>query len=194
MKHQLPKLPFSRDALEPHISGHTIDIHYGKHHQKYIDDLNRLVEGSSYSKLGLEEIIKAAPPGPIFNNAAQAWNHAFYWQSLTSVSSGPQGALRLAIEKQFGTVEKLQAEICLAAGHHFGSGWCWLVSDHDGALSVELTENAKNPLTTGKTPLLTIDVWEHAYYIDYRNERKKYLENLQTIMNWEFAEHNFSEK
>ena len=194
MKHQLVPLPFSRHALEPHISAETIDIHYGKHHQKYVDELNKLIEGTFYEKLKLEEIIHMAPAGAIFNNASQIWNHDFYWKSLTPNARPPGGALSRAIEKRFGTFNALKREITEVAAGHFGSGWAWLLQDANGALAVETTSNAGTPLGLGKTPLLAIDVWEHAYYIDYRNERPRHLEQLENILNWEFAEHNFEAK
>ncbi len=193
MTHQLPKLPFSRFALAPYISGQTIDVHYGKHHQHYIDELNKLVADSDYADLSLEDIIQVAPPGPIFNNAAQAWNHDFYWKSLTSFGRKPRGELLRTIDKQFGSVEQLEKEIFQAASGQFGSGWAWLVQNTDGSLAVLATSNANTPLKLGKKPLLAIDVWEHAYYLDYQNDRVQYLENIRHITNWEFAELNFIE-
>jgi Fe-Mn family superoxide dismutase len=191
MTHQLPELPYAKDALAPHISAETIDFHYGKHHKTYVDNLNKLLAGNQLEKeTTLEAVVRKAPPGPLFNNAAQVWNHTFYWNSLKPQGGGePQGKLAEAIAKDFGSFAKFQEEFAAKAVGLFGSGWTWLVWK-EGQLSVETTPNAGTPLTYGCTPLLTCDVWEHAYYIDYRNARGKYVENFWKVVNWEFAARN----
>ena len=185
---KLPELPWPRDALQPYISKETIDFHYGKHHQTYVTNLNKLLPGTPFENLPLEEIIQKAPPGTIFNNAAQIWNHTFYWNSLAPKAGGePTGKLAEAIQKDFGSFAQFKEKFTDAAVKLFGSGWAWLVRTPDGKLAIEATSNAGNPLKTGKTPLLTCDVWEHAYYIDYRNARPKYVEAFWKIVNWDHA-------
>jgi Fe-Mn family superoxide dismutase len=191
MIHQLPELPYAKDALAPHISAETIDFHYGKHHKAYVDNLNKLLAGNALAnETTLEAVVRKAPQGPLFNNAAQVWNHTFYWNSLKPKGGGePKGRLAEAVAMAFGSLAKFQEEFTAKAVGHFGSGWAWLVLK-DGKLAVETTPNAGTPLTSGCTPLLTCDVWEHAYYIDYRNARAKYVENFWKIVNWEFAAKN----
>jgi Fe-Mn family superoxide dismutase len=192
MVHQLPELPFGRNALAPHISEETLNFHYGKHHQAYVNNLNKLIVGTEFENLALEEIVKKASGG-IFNNAAQVWNHTFYWKGLDPKGGGqPGGELAKAIEKSFSSVDEFKKAFSQSAATLFGSGWAWLVKNKDGSLSIEQTSNAGNPLTGGKTPLLTCDVWEHAYYIDYRNARAGYIEAFWKIVNWNFVTKNFS--
>ncbi len=192
MKHELPELPFSENALEPHISAETLRFHHGKHHRAYVNEVNQLIRGTQFETAQLEEIVMTASDGPLFNQAAQAWNHSFLWQSLSPEGKQPQGQFLAAIHKDFGSLEKFQQEFSKAAINQFGSGWVWLVRNHsDGKLLIEATSNAKNPLRAGLTPLLVCDVWEHAYYIDYRNERAKYLKALSSVLNWDFAASNF---
>lgn len=189
---ELPALPYEKTALEPHISAETIDFHYGKHHQAYVTNLNNLIEGTDKANQSLEEIIKSAGPGPLFNNAAQVWNHTFYWNSLSPNAGGePTGALADAINAKWESFAKFQEAFNAAAASNFGSGWTWLVKDDNGELEIVNTSNAGTPITDGKTCLLTVDVWEHAYYIDYRNARPKYLETFWKLANWEFAAQNF---
>ncbi|MDD5629734.1 MAG: superoxide dismutase [Elusimicrobia bacterium] len=191
MTHELPELPFAKDALAPHISAETLEFHHGKHHRAYVDNLNKLLAGSPLAaETSLEEVVRKAPQGPLFNNAAQVWNHTFYWNSLSPKGGGePKGRLAAELVKAFGSLAKFQEEFTAKAVGHFGSGWAWLVL-RDGKLSVETTPNAGTPLTYGCVPLLTCDVWEHAYYIDYRNARAKYVESFWKIVNWEFAAKN----
>ena len=185
MAFELPPLPYSNDALEPTISAETLEYHHGKHHQAYVTNLNNLVAGTDLEGKSLEEIIVASDGG-VFNNAAQIWNHTFYFNGLAPGAGGaPTGAVADAINGQFGSFEKLVELFNKAAITQFGSGWAWLVKDGDSKLEVVSTANAGNPLTDGKTPLLTVDVWEHAYYIDYRNARPGYLENFWKLVNWE---------
>ena len=199
MSHKLPELNYGKDALAPVISAETIDFHYGKHHQTYVTNLNNLLEGTGLENLSLEELItggnKKAPADKqtgIFNNAAQVWNHTFYWNCLTPKSSkAPAGKLAEAIDKKWGGFEKFKEAFSKAAVGHFGSGWAWLVKNSDGSLDIVSTANAQNPMTEGKKPLLTCDVWEHAYYIDYRNARAKYVEAFWNIVNWDFVAKNF---
>ncbi len=192
MTHQLPPLPYDKNALEPHISAETLEFHHGKHHQTYVTNLNNLIAGTEFENLSLEEIVKKSSAG-IFNNAAQVWNHTFYWHSLSPNGGGePTGALAEAIEKAFGSFGKFKEEFSKTAITTFGSGWAWLVKNADGSLALVSTGNAATPLTTGQTPLLTIDVWEHAYYVDYRNMRPKYVEAFWNLVNWEFAAKNFA--
>lgn len=191
MTHTLPELPYSRDALQPHISSETLDFHYGKHHATYVDKLNGLVKDSDYADSSLEDIIVKAPAGPIFNNAAQIWNHTFYWNSLSPNGGGePTGALLDAINSAFGSVDAFKEEFTNSAVNNFGAGWTWLVKKSDGSLAIVNTSNAACPLTEGYTPLLTCDVWEHAYYIDYRNVRPDYMKAFWSLVNWDFAASN----
>jgi len=192
MTHELPALPYAKNALEPHISAETLEYHYGKHHQTYVTNLNNLIPGTEFEKLSLEEIVKKSSGG-IFNNAAQIWNHTFYWNSLSPNGGGaPTGALAEAISKAFGSFEKFKEEFTKCAVTTFGSGWAWLVKNADGSLALVSTSNAGCPLTAGQTPLLTCDVWEHAYYIDYRNLRPKYVEAFWNLVNWNFAAKNLA--
>jgi Fe-Mn family superoxide dismutase len=190
MVHDLPKLPFAKDALAPHVSAETIDYHYGKHHQAYVDNLNRMIPGTEFENMELEEIVRSASGG-IFNNAAQVWNHTFYWNCLSPQGGGePAGGLMEAIEDTFGSFEKFKDEFSKTAVGTFGSGWAWLVKNADGTLALESTSNADTPARSGKTPLLTCDVWEHAYYVDYRNARPKYVEAFWDLVDWEFVAKN----
>ena len=193
--HALPPLPWAEDALDPVISARTISFHYGKHHKTYVDNLNKLIAGTELESLPLEKIIAAvagkADKTEIFNNAAQAWNHDFYWRSLRPSGGGePPAALKQWIESSFATLDACKKELATAATKQFGSGWAWLVQDH-GKLKVVSTSNADNPLTKGTTPLLTIDVWEHAYYLDYQNKRADHVNAvLDRLINWGFAADN----
>ena len=183
----LSELPFAKDALVPYISVETLEYHYGKHHKTYVDNLNKLIPGTAFENSSLEDIIRKASGG-IFNNAAQVWNHTFYWNCLSPKGGGePSGALALAITRDFGSFTQFKEKFTNAAVTLFGSGWAWLVKNNDGSLAIEATSNAGNPLKDGKKPLLTCDVWEHAYYIDYRNARAKYVEAYWNIVNWDFA-------
>lgn len=193
MEHKLPELPYAQDALAPEISAETLEYHYGKHHKAYVDNLNKLILDTEFEKLPLEDIIRKASGG-IFNNAAQVWNHAFYWNCLLPKgSSTPVGDLADAINKTFGSVEQFKEKFTSAAVTLFGSGWAWLVKNPDGSLAIEASSNAGNPLKDGKKALLTCDVWEHAYYIDYRNARAKYLDAFWNLVNWEFISQNLAE-
>jgi superoxide dismutase, Fe-Mn family len=193
----LPPLPYADNALDPLISANTIGFHYGKHHKAYVDNLNKLVEGKDLAQMSLVDVIKhsagKADMVGVFNNSAQIWNHTFYWHSLKPSGGGkPGGTIGAMIDKSFGDYDKFKAEFANAAMTQFGSGWAWLVKDGD-ALKVVKTPNAEVPFTKGQTPLLTIDVWEHAYYLDYQNLRAKYVETLiDKLMNWEFAEKNLA--
>ncbi len=192
MQFELPQLPYAMDALAPHISQETLEYHYGKHHQTYVDNLNKLVPGTEYAGMDLESIIKKAQGG-IFNNAAQVWNHTFYWHCLSPNGGGqPSGELLQAIESTFGSFESFKEQFTQTAVTTFGSGWGWLVKTNDGQLKLVSTSNAGNPMTQGDTPLLTCDVWEHAYYIDYRNARPKYLEAFWALVNWDFVAKQFA--
>ncbi len=183
MIHSLPELPYSQDALAPAISPETIEYHYGKHFQTYVDNLNRLIEGSPYEDMEIEEIVTKAG-GAIFNNAAQAWNHNFYFQTLAPSPVDIPELLEEKLVKTFGSAADFKAEFIKAAATIFGSGWAWLCEDKEGVLSIVQTQNADNPMTQGLKPLLTIDVWEHAYYIDYRNRRAAYLEAIWNHIDW----------
>ena len=191
MAHELPPLPYAADALAPVISPETIDYHYGKHHQAYVTNLNNLIPGTEFENASLEEIVMKSSGG-IFNNAAQVWNHTFYWNCLSPNGGGePTGALADAINAAFGSVDNFKSEFIKSGIGNFGSGWTWLVKNADGSVEIVNTSNAANPMTDGKTPLLTIDVWEHAYYVDYRNARPKYLEEIWSIVNWDFVAANY---
>ncbi|HXR63370.1 MAG TPA: Fe-Mn family superoxide dismutase [Rudaea sp.] len=184
---ELPALPYARDALAPHISAETIDYHYGKHHQAYVTNLNNLIKGSEFESMDLVAIIKKSQGG-MFNNAAQIWNHTFYWNSLSPKGGGePAGKLADAIKKTFGSFAQFKEDFGKTAVGTFGSGWAWLVQRADGGLGLVSTSNAATPITGSDRPLLTCDVWEHAYYIDYRNARPKYVEAFWNLANWEFA-------
>jgi Fe-Mn family superoxide dismutase len=190
MTFTLPKLPYEKNALSPHISEETLDYHYGKHHQAYVNNLNKLIENTSYESMELEEIIKESSGG-IFNNAAQVWNHTFYWHCLSPQGGGtPTGKLADAINRQFQSFEQFKEQFTQTAIATFGSGWAWLVQDEDKNLKIISTSNAGTPLTENMQALMTCDVWEHAYYIDYRNARPEYLKAFWTLVNWEFASNN----
>ncbi len=191
MEHQLPPLPYPKEALAPTISAETLEYHYGKHHAAYVANLNKLIVGTDFANMPLEEIVKKASGG-IFNNAAQVWNHTFYWNSMAPHAGGePTGPLADAINKAFGSFAQFKEKFAAAAVGQFGSGWAWLIKNPDGSVAIETTSNAGTPIQQGKKPLLTCDVWEHAYYIDYRNARPKYLEAWWNIVNWKFAEQNY---
>ena len=195
MAHTLPPLPFAMDALAPHMSKETFEYHYAKHHQAYVTNLNNLVPGTEYENLSLEDIIAKAPAGGVYNNAAQVWNHTFFWNCLKPNGGGaPTGALADAINKKWGSVDEFKKAFHASAVGNFGSGWTWLVKKADGSVDIVNTGAAGNPLKSGEgTPLLTIDVWEHAYYIDYRNARPKFVETfLASLANWDFAAKNFA--
>ncbi|MEE4245729.1 MAG: superoxide dismutase [Fe] [Kangiellaceae bacterium] len=190
MAFELPALPYAKDALAPTISEETIEYHYGKHHNTYVVNLNNLVAGTEFESASLEDIIMKSSGG-MFNNAAQVWNHTFYWNCLSPNGGGePTGAIADAINRAFGSFEEFKTQFSQSAATNFGSGWTWLVKNKEGALEIVNTSNAGCPLTDGVTPLLTCDVWEHAYYIDYRNARPKYLEAFWTLVNWDFANSN----
>ncbi len=192
MAHTLPALPYALDALAPHISQETLEFHYGKHHQTYVTNLNNLIAGTEFESASLEDIIKKSSGG-VFNNAAQVWNHTFYWNSLSPNGGGePTGALLEAINAKWGSVAAFKEAFNKSAAGNFGSGWTWLVKKEDGTLDIVNTSNAATPLTGADKALLTCDVWEHAYYIDYRNARPKYLETFWNIVNWEFAAANLA--
>ncbi|TEW54965.1 superoxide dismutase [Fe] [Psychromonas sp. RZ22] len=193
MAFELPALPYAKDALEPHISAETLDFHHGKHHATYVAKLNGLVEGTELADKSLEEIIKTSEGG-VFNNAAQIWNHTFYWNCLAPNAGGePTGELAAAIDAKFGSFAEFQAQLNDKAVNNFGSSWTWLVKKADGSLEIVNTSNAGCPLTEeGTTPLLTVDLWEHAYYIDYRNVRPNYLNGFWALVNWEFVAKNFA--
>ncbi|CAM2149186.1 superoxide dismutase (Fe) [Pararobbsia alpina] len=190
MEHTLPPLPYAKNALAPHISEETLEFHYGKHHQTYVTNLNKLIPGTEFENLPLEEIVKKSSGG-VFNNAAQIWNHTFFWNSLKPGGSQPSGKLADAINAKYGSYDKFKEEFTKVAIGTFGSGWAWLVKKTDGSLDIVSTSNAATPLTTDSKPLLTLDVWEHAYYIDYRNARPKFVEAFWNIVNWDFAAQNF---
>lgn len=191
MEHILPTLPYAKNALAPHMSEETLEFHYGKHHQTYVTTLNKLIVGTEFENLSLEAIIKKAS-GPIFNNAAQIWNHTFFWHSLSPQGGGqPTGALAEVINRQWGSYDQFKEAFTKVAIGTFGSGWAWLVKKTDGSLDLVSTSNAVTPLTTDAKPLLTLDVWEHAYYIDYRNVRLNFVGAFWNMVNWEFAAHNF---
>jgi len=193
MEHKLPALPYAMDALQPHISKETFEFHYGKHHQAYVTNLNNLIKGTEFENLGLEDIVKKAPAGGVFNNAAQVWNHTFFWSSMKPGGGGQAGgALGAAIGKKWGGFDAFKEAFTKSAVGNFGSGWTWLVKKPDGTVDIVNTANAGTPLTSADKPLLTIDVWEHAYYIDYRNARPKFVETfLTSLANWDFAAKNF---
>ena len=190
MSIELPPLPYEKNALEPHISAETLDYHYGKHHQTYVTNLNNLIAGTDNEGKSLEELISSTSGG-LFNNAAQIWNHTFYWNCLSPNGGGePTGALADAINAKFGDFATFKEEFSKTAITTFGSGWGWLVKNADGSIELASTSNAGCPLTEGKTPLLTCDVWEHAYYVDYRNARPKYVEAFWNLVNWDFVSKN----
>ncbi|SEI39585.1 superoxide dismutase, Fe-Mn family [Allopseudospirillum japonicum] len=193
MAFELPALPYEKDALAPHISAETLEFHHGKHHKTYVDKLNGLVPNTEYEGKSLEDIIKSAPAGPVFNNAAQVWNHTFYWHCLSPNGGGePTGALADAIQAKWGSFAQFQAEFNDKAVNNFGSSWTWLVKNAQGELEIVNTSNAGTPMTNGQTAILTVDLWEHAYYIDYRNVRPNYLNGFWALVNWDFAAQNFA--
>ncbi len=187
MAHELPPLPYELVALEPHISAETLEFHYAKHHAGYVAKLNGLIPGTEFENASLEETIRSASGG-IFNNAAQVWNHTFYWNCMSPDGGGePPPALIRELDKSFGSFDAFKRQFSEAATSHFGSGWAWLVRKADGSLVITQTSNAGCPLASGDVPMLTCDVWEHAYYIDYRNARPKYVEAFWKLVNWEFV-------
>ncbi len=191
MEHKLPPLPYDMDALAPSISKETLEYHYGKHHKTYVDNLNNLIKGTEFENASLEDIVKKSSGG-IFNNSAQVWNHTFYWNSLAPKAGGePKGALADAIKAKWGDYAAFKEAFTKAAVGQFGSGWAWLVKK-GGGVDIVTTGNAATPLTTSDVALLTCDVWEHAYYIDYRNARPKYMEAFWNLVNWDFASKNFA--
>lgn len=193
MEHTLPALPYASDALAPHMSKETFEYHHGKHHQAYVTNLNNLIKGTEFESMGLEDIVRKSSGG-VFNNAAQVWNHTFFWHCMKPAGGGaPKGALAAAINAKWGSIDGFKEAFTKSAVGNFGSGWTWLVRKADGSLEIVNTSNAATPLTAGDTALLTVDVWEHAYYVDYRNARPKFLETfLNHLVNWEFAERNFA--
>jgi superoxide dismutase, Fe-Mn family len=192
MAFELPPLPYRKDALAPHMSEQTLEFHYGKHHQTYVDTLNKLVDGTDDAHKSLEEIILSAEPGPVFNNAAQTWNHTFFWSCMTPGGGDPDGELSTALEQSFGSVDDFKQTFTDQAKTLFGSGWTWLAKGDDG-LEIIQTKDADLPLKHGKTALLTLDVWEHAYYLDFQNARPAYIETwLENLINWEFAASNLA--
>jgi len=187
MSIELPALPYAQNALEPHISAETLEYHYGKHHKTYVDNLNKMIAGTEFADMALEDIIRKAQGG-MFNNAAQVWNHTFYWNCLSPKGGGePGGKLGEAISKAFGSFASFKEEFTKTAIGTFGSGWAWLVQRADGTVALVSTSNAATPITGSDKPLLTCDVWEHAYYIDYRNARPKYVEAFWNLVNWDFV-------
>lgn len=188
MSFKLPELPYSMDALMPHISAETLEYHYGKHHNAYVTNLNNLVVDTEAAKASLEDLITQSQEGGIFNNAAQVYNHSFFWNCLSPRGGGePKGQIGDLITAQFGSFQSFKGEFSKAATTLFGSGWAWLVKTSDGKIAIRQKSNAGNPLTDSEKPLLTLDVWEHAYYIDYRNARPKYVEIFWNLVNWDFV-------
>ncbi|AUN94402.1 superoxide dismutase [Pseudazoarcus pumilus] len=194
MEHTLPPLPYAKNALAPHISEETMEFHYGKHHQTYVTNLNKLVDGTEYANLDLEAIVKKAPAGGVYNNAAQIWNHTFFWHCMKPNGGGePSGALGDAIKNKWGSFEDFKKAFAASAAGNFGSGWTWLVKKADGSVDIVNMGPAGTPLTTADKPLLCIDVWEHAYYIDYRNKRPDFIAAfLNHLANWDFAAQNYA--
>lgn len=192
MEHKLPPLPYAMDALQPHISKETLEFHYGKHHQAYATNLNNLIKGTEFENATLEDIVKKSSGG-VFNNAAQIWNHTFYWNSLSPTGGGkPSGTLATAIDKKWGSFDAFKDAFTKSAIGNFGSSWTWLVKKADGSVDIVNTSNAATPLTGADKPLITCDLWEHAYYIDYRNRRPDYVGAFWNLVNWDFAAKNFS--
>ncbi len=188
MTFELPALPYAMDALAPHISAETLEYHYGKHHAAYVNNLNKLVVGTEFADKSLDEIVMQSQ-GAIFNNAAQVWNHTFYWHCMApATGQAPSAELAAAIERDFGSLSEFKQQFTQAGMTQFGSGWAWLVQEQDGTLSIMKTSNADNPMTEGKKPLLTCDVWEHAYYIDTRNDRSAYIGHFWQLVNWDFVQ------
>lgn len=192
MEHTLPPLPYPKEALEPHISRETLDFHHGKHHQAYVTNLNNLIKGTEFENAGLEDIVRKSSGG-VFNNAAQVWNHTFYWNCMSPDGGGaPTGALAEAINAKFGSYDQFKEAFTKSGIGNFGSGWTWLVKKADGSVDIVNTSNAGSPITGDDKPLMTCDVWEHAYYVDYRNARPKYVEAFWNVVNWDFAAKNFA--
>lgn len=192
MEHTLPPLPYAMDALQPHISKETLEFHYGKHHQAYVTNLNNLIKGTEFENASLEDIIKKSSGG-VFNNSAQVWNHTFFWNCMQPNGGGaPSGAVGDAINKKWGSFDKFKEEFTKSCVTNFGSGWTWLVKKADGSVDIVNTSNAGTPLTGTDKPLLTCDVWEHAYYIDYRNARPKFVEAFWNVVSWDFVAKNFA--
>ena len=191
MAHELPDLPYAKDALEPHISSETLDYHHDKHHAAYVGNLNKLIEGTEFADMSLEDIVKNAPAGGLFNNAAQVWNHTFYFAGMGPGSGGdPSGAIAAAIDDAFGSFAEFKEKFSTSAVTNFASGWTWLVKNSAGGLEIVNTDDADSALK-GSTPLLTIDVWEHAYYVDKRNARPAYIESWWNLVNWDFVNANY---
>ena len=192
MEHTLPPLPYAIDALAPHISKETLEFHYGKHHQTYVTNLNNLIKGTEFDAMSLEDIVRKSNGG-MFNNAAQIWNHTFYWSSLSPQGGGqPTGALAAAVNAKWGSFDAFKDAFTKSAVGNFGSSWTWLVKKADGSLDIVNTSNAATPVTGADKPLLTCDLWEHAYYIDYRNRRPDYMAAFWSLVNWDFAASNFA--
>ncbi|MFN5513117.1 MAG: superoxide dismutase [Fe] [Burkholderiales bacterium] len=192
MEHTLPALPYAIDALAPHISKETLEFHHGKHHQTYVTNLNGLIKGTEFESMSLEDIVRKSSGG-VFNNAAQIWNHTFYWNSLSPKGGGaPSGALAAAINAKWGSFDAFKEAFNKSAAGNFGSSWTWLVKKADGSLDIVNTSNAATPITGADKPLITCDLWEHAYYIDYRNSRPNYLGGYWNLVNWDFAARNFA--
>ena len=192
MQHELPPLPYGMNALEPHISRETLEFHYGKHHQTYVTNLNKLIKDTEFEDKPLKDIVRKAQGG-IFNNAAQVWNHTFFWRSMSPNGGGkPSGELLEAIESKFGSVDDFREKFSATAVAVFGAGWTWLVKHPDGSLGIESSANAHTPLASDNTPLLTLDLWEHAYYIDYRNKRPDFVAAYWNVVNWDFASRNYA--
>ena len=192
MQHELPPLPYAMNALEPHISRETLEFHYGKHHQTYVTNLNKLIKDTEFENMPLEEIVRKSQAG-IFNNAAQVWNHTFFWHSMSPNGGGkPTGQLQQKIDATFGSFEEFREKFSASAVAVFGSGWAWLVKRPDGSVGIDTTSNAMTPLTSDSKPLLTLDVWEHAYYIDYRNKRPDFVAAYWNVVNWDFAARNYA--
>lgn len=191
MTHTLPDLPYAKDALAPYISAETLDYHHDKHHQAYVTNLNKLIEGTEFADKSLEEIVTSAPAGGVFNNAAQVWNHTFYFNCMGPNAGGePTGAVAAAINEKFGSFADFKEKFSASAVGNFGSGWTWLVKNKDGSIEIVNTTAAGCPLTAGQTPVLTIDVWEHAYYVDKRNARPAYVADFWNVVNWDFVNSN----
>jgi len=191
MAHTLPDLPYAKDALEPHISAETLDFHHDKHHQAYVTNLNNFIEGTEFADKSLEDIVTSAPAGPIYNNAAQVWNHTFYFNCLAGNAGGePTGAVADAINAAFGSFAEFKEKFSTTAVGNFGSGWTWLIKNADGSVEIVNTSNAGCPLSDGQLPVMTIDVWEHAYYVDKRNARPAYVEDFWNLVNWDFVNSN----
>ena len=191
MQHTLPPLPYALDALQPHISKETLEYHYGKHHQAYVTNLNKLIPGTEFENLSLEDIVRKAQGG-IFNNAAQVWNHTFFWNCMKPQGGGKAGGqVAKAIDAKFGSFDAFKDKFSTAAVGQLGSGWAWLVKKADGSVDIETTSNAGTPLASANKPLLTCDVWEHAYYIDYRNRRPDFVAAYWNLVNWDFVEKNY---